>query len=176
MAVLIEAVSVIINANALLKKYPGGWDAFKLIVPNQTMCADNEIIRVGFMTPQDVESFIKQLVNVGLEFMRSGAAIDIAVADQTRGLTTQCNWLEFGHVNMGINGPRVAACRLVGSKIAEVVTPPNWKYKGSLSASFGFAPSEHAEKGLKYLRHENGLDVYLSLLTGKEVYVARTND
>ena len=55
MAVLIEAISVVVRADELLKKFPGGWDAFKSIVPNQTLCADNEIVRVGFMSPQDVE-------------------------------------------------------------------------------------------------------------------------
>ena len=66
MAVLIEAISVVVRADELLKKFPGGWDAFKAIVPNQTLCADNEIVRVGFMVPQDVESFIKRLQRVGL--------------------------------------------------------------------------------------------------------------
>jgi hypothetical protein len=176
MGVLVEAISVIIRVETLLDKYPGGWEAFEQIAPNKTFCADSEIIRVGFMTPQDVESFIKQLQGAGLEFLRSGAAIDLAVADQMRGLTTECDWLEFGHVPLGENGPRVAACRLVGSKIPEVVTPPNWKYEGSLSASFGFVPNEHTEKGLKYLRHENGFDVYLNPVTGKEVYVGRTGE
>lgn len=54
MSVLIEAISIVIRADELLKKLPGGWDVFKGIVLNQTLCADNEIVRVGFMTPQDV--------------------------------------------------------------------------------------------------------------------------
>lgn len=175
MAVLVEAISVVVRADALLKKFPGDWDAFKLIVPNQTLCADNEIVRVGFMTPQDVESFVKKLQGFGMEFLRSGDAIEIAVVDQMRGLTSQCSWLEFGHVDIG-GGIRVAACRLAGSRIMEVVTPPGWKFEGSLSSSFGFVPTEHAGKGLKYLRHEDGCDVYLNPLTGKEVYVGRTSE
>lgn len=176
MAVLIEAISVVIRAEAILKKYPGGWDGFKNIVPNQTLCADNVIVRVGFMSPQDVESFVERLQSNGFEFLRGGEAIDIAVADQMRGLTSKCGWLEFGHVNMGGNGPRVAACRLTGSKIMEVATPQGWEFEGSLSSTFGFVPSEHVEKGMKYLRHENGLDVYLNPLTGKEVYIGRTGE
>lgn len=85
MAIFIEAISVIIRADALLDKYPGGWCAFERMVPNRTLCADNELVRVGFMTPQDVESFIKSLERVGLEFLRSGKAIDIAVVDQITG-------------------------------------------------------------------------------------------
>jgi len=176
MAVLIEAISVVARADALLTKFPGGWDAFKLIVPNQALCADNEIVRVGFMAPQDAESFVKKLQSAGLEFLRDGEAIEVAVVDQMRGPTSRCKWLEFGHVNMGGNGPRVAVCRLVGSQVMQVVTPPDWKFEGSLSSTFGFVPSEHAKKGLKYLRHENGLDVYLNPLTGEEVYVGRVGE
>jgi hypothetical protein len=176
LAVLIEAISVVIRADTLLNKFPGGWDAFKGIVPNQTLCADKEIVRVGFMAPQDVASFVKKLQSNGFEFLRSGEAIDIAVADQMRGLTSKCSWLEFGYVNLGSNGPRVAACRLFGSQIIEVVTPPGWKFEGSLSSTFGFIPGEPAKKGMKYLRHENGLDVYLDPITGDEMYIGRTDE
>jgi hypothetical protein len=173
MAVLVEATSVIILAESLLNKFPGGWEAFEKIVPNRTMCADNEIVRVGFMTPQDVESFVKTLELNGLKFLRGNEAMDIAVADQRRGLTSKCSWLEFGHVNLdGKN--RVAACRMVDSQVSEIVTPLGWKFEGSLSSTYNFVPAEHLEKGMKYLRHENGLDVYLNPITGEEVYVGRT--
>ncbi len=176
MAVLIEAISVVIRADALLAKFPGGWDAFKAIIPNQTLCADNEIVRVGFMTPQDVEVFTDKLQKAGLVFLRAGNAIEVAVVDQMRGSTMQCSWLEFGHINMVADSQRVAACRLVGSQNMAIVTPPGWKFEGSLSSSFGFVPTEHAQKWLKYLRHENGLDVYLNPITDKEVYVGRTGE
>ena len=58
----------------------------------------------------------------------------------------------------------------------QVVTPPTWKFDGSLSHSYGFAPTEHVDKSLKYLRHENGLDVYLNTVTGQEVYIGRTGE
>lgn len=170
MAVLIEGTSVVVRVNALLQRFPGGWEAFEHIVPNQTLCADNEIVRVGFMSPQDVELFVRKLQGAGLEFLRDGEAIDIAVADQMRGLTSNCAWLEFGRVDMGREGQRVSACRLVGSKLMQVATPPGWKFEDSLSSSLGFVPSKHVE-GMKYLRHENGLDVYLDPITGKEMYV-----
>ena len=176
MAVLIEGISVVIRADSIIEKFPGGWDAFKEIVPNNTLCADNEIVRVGFMSPQDVELFVEKLEKSGLEFLLDGEAIDIAVADQMRGLTSKCSWLEFGHLNMQDDGPKVSACRIIGSETMELVTPPNWEYENSLSASFAFVPSEHIEKGMKYLRHEKGLDVYLNPITGKETYVARTGE
>jgi hypothetical protein len=35
------------------------------------------------------------------------------------------------------------------------------------------APVANAETSLKFLRHQDGLDVYLDLSTGKEVFVGR---
>jgi hypothetical protein len=176
MAVLIEGISVIVRADTLLHKYPGGREAFERIVPNQTLCADNELLRVGFMVPQDVESFVKKLQVAGLEFIRDGEAIDIAVADQMRGLTSKCAWLEFERVDMSGNCQFVAACRLVGSQLMQVVTPPGWKFEGSMSSTFNFVPNEHLDKVAKFLRHEKGIDVYLNLITGKEMYVGRTSE
>jgi len=176
MAVLIEAISVVIRADSLLKSFNGDWESFKAIVPNQTLCADNEIVRVGFMTPSDVESFIKKLGKYGLVFLRNDESVDIVVVDQMRGPTKKCDWVEYGHINMGNEGQRVAACRLIGSEVMQIVTPPNWVYEKSLSSSYGFVPTEHADKGLKYLRHENGLDIYLNPVTGEEVYVGRTGE
>lgn len=178
MAVLVESISVLIRAEALLGKFPGGWEAFEAIVPNQTLCADNELVRVGFMTPHDVESFIDRLKKAGLEFQKEGEAIDIAVADQMRGFTSPCRWAEFGRVNLGRgNGAQeVAAARLIGSRVTQVVTPPRWTFEGSLSQTFGVVPTEHATRGLKFLRREGGLDIYLNSLTGKEVHVGRTEE
>ena len=176
MAVLIEAISVVIRTEALLKKYPGGWNAFLTIVPNKTICSDNELTRVGFMTPQDVGAFINKLQQAGLEFLRSENAVDLAVVDQLRGPTTPCDWLEFGHINMSSNGNKVATCRLAGSQSIQIATPNGWKYEGSLSASHGFVSNEDAHKNLEFLRNENGVDVFLDKTSGKEVYVGRTSN
>ena len=176
MAVLIEALSVVIRANSLLKAFDNDWEAFVAIVPNQTLCADTEIVRVGFMTPDDVESFIKKLEKNGLVFLTDDQSVDIAVVDQLRGVTNDCNWLEFSHVNLSEQKHRVAACRVVNSEVQEIITPDGWDYNNSLSSSYGSVPTEHAGKGLKYLRHENGLDVYLNPITGEEVYVGRTGE
>jgi len=58
MAVLVEAISVIVRVDSINKKFPGGWIGFKDHVPNQTLCADNELARVGFMTSEDVKNFV----------------------------------------------------------------------------------------------------------------------
>ena len=58
MAVLVEAISVVVRRDAIGARYPGGWRGFLSIVPNSTLCADDDLVRVGFMAPPDVEAFI----------------------------------------------------------------------------------------------------------------------
>jgi hypothetical protein len=175
-AVLVEAISVIVRIDSVLKLVPDGWDGYERLVSNSTLCADEEIARVGFMSPVDVESYIKKLCGLGLEFLRDGAAIDIAVADQIHGLNSACSWLQFGRVPTGDAGARVAACRLTGGKSKVLVTPLDWKFENSLSSTYAFVPNEHVQKGMQFLRHENGLDIYDNPLTGKEAFVGRTGD
>lgn len=175
MAVLVEAMSVIVSRNSIEEKYPGGWEAFVESVPNETLCADDEIARIGFMTPNDVNRFIRQLVMNGLVFVKDGRGVDIAVGDQLSGITSPCDWLEFGHINLTPTGSKVAACRKVGSDLMSLSTPIGWKYEGSLSHKYVCVSPEYVDEGMKFLRHENGVDVYLNLLTGEEVYAGRTD-
>jgi hypothetical protein len=172
MAVLVEGISVIVRMARLKERYPGGWDQFVADCPNGTLCSDSEVARVGFMTPTDVESFIAKLGVVGLVFQEKGTAVDIAVVDQISGPATPCAWLEFGHVQL--KGHRVGACRHVGSTENIIITPDGWRYENSLSASYAFVPLGAEDKSLRFLRHEEGMDVFLNLVTGREVYMGRT--
>jgi hypothetical protein len=172
-AVLIEATSVVVREADIVGRVPGGWETYEAIAPNQTLCADSELARIGLMSPQDVEAFIKKLETFGLTFLLEGKSVDIAVVDQIRGPTTECDWLKFGKCEIA-PGQRVAACRLVRSQVPDFITPPGWKFAGSLSSTFTFVPGDGPGPGMKFLRHENNVDVYLDLLTGKEAFVGRT--
>jgi len=175
MAVLVEGISVIIRVSEIQNKISGGWEGFKKYVPNRTLCCDNEVVRIGFMTPDDVKDFVEKLESLGLIFQENAEAKDIAVADQIRGITTKCPWLEFGHVNLdGDPKKRIAACRLAGSDQNQIFTPDGWKFEESLSSSYCFSPTESELEGLRFLRHEGGSDAYLNELTGREMYVGRT--
>ena len=184
MAVLVEAISVIVRRDAIDKRFQGGWREFENVVPNCTLCADDELVRVGFMSPPDVEAFVRHLEKGGLTFVKNGQAVDIAVVDQMRGPTMPADWLEFAHLSLGETGDKVAACWLFeGPRIASgihmsakgmtLATPDGWNYDNSLSANFKFVGNDEIGEKLKILRHENGTEVYLDLSTGKEVYVGR---
>jgi hypothetical protein len=144
MAVLVEANSVIVRVPAIRDRYPGGWPAFDDNVPNNTLCSDGELARVGFMNPNDRESFVDRLQRDALTFLSDGKSQDIAIADQTDGLTVPCDWLEFIHVEMR-PGQIVAAVRLKGMTGGQVSCPTGWSYEKSLSRQYSVVSAEHLQ-------------------------------
>jgi len=175
MAVLIEGISVIIKRKSIEEKYSGGWDSFLNCIPNKTFCYDDELVRIGFMVPDDVKKYINSLEENNLTYIEKGRAIDLVVVDQLRNSIVNSNWIEIGFINLDDDlDKKVKCCKLKDSKLNQLLTPDGWQYDGSLSNQFGFIPNAEIHKSLKYLRNENGYDVYLNILTNKEVYVGRT--
>ncbi len=172
MAVLVEGISVIVRRAAIDAHFPGGWNGFARNAPNRTLCADADLARVGFMSPDDVKSFVQDLERHGLKFSDGKLAVDLVVVDQVMGPTIPCSWVEFGSVQL--KDGKVSACQLAGSRDRNVACPVGWKYSGSLSEKFGFVPNGAMSETMKFLRRENGVDVYLDLTSGKEVYMGRT--
>ena len=178
--VLIEAISVIINQSVIEDRYPGGIQGFKRDAPNNTYCADDHLVRIGFMTPVDVGDFCKHLEDYGFVYHVDGVSQDFIVVDQQTGPMVSCEWLFFGNafledekirkivfaaVPEEINGP------FVGPQ--EFAEPKGWKWEGSLSQTFAYVPTEHVDKSMTYLGHDNGLDVYFNHLSEKVNYVGR---
>jgi hypothetical protein len=150
MAVLVEGISVLIRKDSIQNKMSGGDARFRLLIPNSTFCEDDHLARIGFLNPVDVESFIDELENVGLTFVEDGKAIDIAICDQQRGLTTDCDWLEFYRLSIEdgkvgaawmFEGERIAAGVHMQSTNMQLATPHDWKFKDSLSEKFQFVPN-----------------------------------
>jgi hypothetical protein len=88
-------------------------------------------------------------------------------------MLVSCDWIEFGHVSLdGDPHKRVAACRLKGSTVKQVVCPEGWTFEQSLSPTLAFIPAGKLHRSLEFLRRDNGRNVYRNLLTGKEVFIA----
>ncbi len=183
MAVLVEALSVIVRRDAITKHVAGGWKKFVEIVPNNTLCFDDELARVGFMSPASVDEFVTKLESLGLRHFSDGYAMEMAVVDQLTGPLSNVTWLEFAPFPLGA-GKQVTSCWLFdeprrGAGIhmkglhMDLAVPPGWKYEGSISANHVFVRSEDIEGRLKFLRHGDGEDVFEDLETGKEISVVR---
>ncbi len=75
--VLVEGTSVLVRVDAIHRRLPDGWRAFRALVPNRTLCADMELTRVGFMGDTEAQAFADRLEQLGLKQMweaRSGCS------------------------------------------------------------------------------------------------------
>jgi len=176
-AVLAEGISVVVRLDAIARLMEDDWANFLGIVPNDTMCCDNELARVGFMDPKDVEAFVGVLERRGFQYRDPGGRpVDLVVVDQQRGPAVPCDWIEWGQVSMSGDGGSVSACRLKGGQETQLYTPEGWDFEGSLSQRFGFQAIGDPDKRYRYLRTQEGIDVYFDIATGREVYAGRTRE
>jgi hypothetical protein len=136
------------------------------------------------MDPKHVQQFVNGLRRHGLAFLSHGKCVDIAVVDQQLGPTQPCDCVGFARLPFGEHGGHVATCwlfeeprRVAGLHLpgleATLATPVGWTYEGSLSERFAFMPSKGLQNRFKYLRTENGIEVFLDRSTGREVFKPR---
>ena len=166
MAVLAEGISVVVRFDSIARLMDDDWSKFVAIVPNQTLCCDNELARVGFMAPTDVEAFVRTLEAHGFRYVVDGKAVDLVVVDQQTGPAVECDWVECAHYQCNEAGEGALGCRLVGGSEESFFAPEGWQFEGSLSQKFGFQPTADAEQRYRFLRNEGGIDVYLDTSTG----------
>ena len=157
MAVLCEAISVVIRRDSINTYYRGGWDKFFEAIPNQTFCTDGELIRIGFLNPNEVKLFVDAIVDSGLQFQadkkilglftKSRKINDIIIVDQHQGPLAPCSWVEFGKFEVGNIKTKVSMCWLFeGKRIAsglhfidksmELATPEGWTPEDSSGLKF----------------------------------------
>jgi len=181
MPVLIEGISVVVRRDAIGRSFVGGWHGFLQLVPNQTLCYDDELARVGFMNPSDVGEFVAALERGGMQFVVDSEARDLAVVDQRTGPTTTVRWLRVRTVESFELGGKIQICELVGGTAGapsqpgfEVALPPQWRYAGSLSESHVYVPRPEASGRLLHLRNDGQVESYVDFASGKVVFAGRT--
>lgn len=176
MAVLAEALSVIINDKDLSGADFKDWDDFLSIVPaKQTVASDSELIRVGFMHPDDADAFIETLESKNLVHLQNGKAKDMVIVNQIYGFASECDWATFGQIEIE-KGKVVSACAHINTEVDKLYTPLGWTYESSLFNEFNYVPMHQVKDSMVFLRTKGNLDVYLDYDTGKEVYVGRSGN
>ena len=144
MAVLCEAISIIVRRDSIDKFFLGGWEGFLKVIPNSSMCTDGELVRIGFLDPKNIQQFMNEMLDGGLQFrpaMDSTDGIrsidDIAVVDQMKGLTVPCDWIELARLPIGeskievlmcwlFEGERIASGIHMNSESMNLHTPEGW--------------------------------------------------
>ena len=122
MAVLIEAVSFIARRDLLDESWPMASEGFIADAPNGSVCADDYLVRIGFMGPDSTSEFIQHCLAQGLtRFEPDGSAADFVTVDQVVGLLTPCDWLTVGSVDY--EGHQIRAARWVGDDSPCLIFP-----------------------------------------------------
>ena len=96
MAVLIEAINIVVNNNSLIKDR-NIEEQFLRNVPSQTYCSDGLLHRIGFMDQISANNYIHYLTNdLGLTHLDDDEkAVDFVLVDMMRGPLSDCDWLRF---------------------------------------------------------------------------------
>jgi hypothetical protein len=176
MSVLVEAITLIVKKPAVHEKYQGGWEAFVTDVPNGSLCADDALASISFMALEDVESYIKLLEKKGLTHLIQDEPADMVIADQVQGLKHDCHWCYITDVDLHFDpNKRVTGCRSIYSQVDQIFVPEGWEFEGSISQHCLYVDCVHFDKCFKYLRHEDGKDIYHSVLVDNEIFVKRSN-
>ena len=178
MSVLLECYSVIVKNSKIISDFPGGMNGFMESMPGGHYCTDGEIIRVGFMHPDDTEKYIQFLESLGLVILKDDKAVDICVIDAWAGAWMDCEWLLVGDFfPEDYPNKRILYARLVNSKLKsvkkleDIAVPEVWTIKRNIFSDKDFEPS--MEEDHEYIGREGNLDVYFDKKRGKKVYLGR---
>jgi hypothetical protein len=174
MAVLIEAVSVVIRVETIEEKYPGGLEQYIKDSPNRTLCMDEDIVRLGFMDSNDAGEFIDSLVSLGFRYITDEEFDEIAVVDQFTGFYAPCEWLDFTDSAAFKGAKRISACKLKGAYVDYIYLPEKWVYEESLSKKTIVTDQDEDAVRMTFIRREGNFDIFRDKLTGEEVYRERT--
>lgn len=162
MAVICEAISVLVPVEVLMRSFPGGPAAYERLVPNASFCSDGVLTRVGFMHHNDSRAWSDLLEDAGLQYLSSEdaatpSAVDFIVVDQRQGPLVACNWLS----TEATGGDRWGWLTDYGR--GEDCVPDGWTAGRSASFSFTSAADETGSL-IRSAESDSGLEVLDELL------------
>ncbi len=127
MSVLIEDISIVLRIEAIIEKYAGGWEAFLDACPNETICHDHELVRIGFTVPDDASTFCDELERRGITTPRTGSTEDMALVEPCRGASQQANWLVLSMARIDENTEVLCASH-IECESSKLMLPREWSH------------------------------------------------
>lgn len=129
MSVLVECLNVVVRRRAIEDRYPGGFAGYAADCPDETLCADAHLVRVGFMNKADVGEFcLRVLSRAGLASSPSGRPEDAEIPDESVAIVEQDHgpwhpqpWLSYARRDDG-----VCVCWLATAPQGDPAVPAGW--------------------------------------------------
>jgi hypothetical protein len=170
MAILLEAINIVIKRESAEKKYSGGiltlfMDLARFDLPSHM---DFELIRIGFMDPDTLHNFVPVLLERRVDFTE-----DWCIVDMMSGPTKPCSWLGFGRQMFFKNGSNIGISfepYSIGwlkskshfgiicnqSNEFRLAIPKNWNFSNAVTNMFN-VPGEKTKEILIKLGLPNGM-------------------
>jgi hypothetical protein len=173
MSVLVEALTLLIQRSVLDSAYPGGADAFLLSVsepssPARRLCADDRLVSVSFLNPDDAEMVAAPLREFGLVEVDGTNFCDLAYVDQHFGPTMPCPWIEWERHREGFTHAWLA-----GTPPGDMAAPADWTPEQSRELTrHDVRDQSHMFK----LAEDDGFEYWLDLNTGRQIIGTATDD
>jgi hypothetical protein len=167
MAVSVAFYSVVIRKSTIEARFPGGLKHYSAACPNDSLCIDDNIVRVGFMAFNDANIFIHWLQSIGFVVSGEVGISEVAIIRQDKGHLVPCNWLELGR----IDGHPIAW--LAGSEPGRTFIPAADMQLESMMGPI--SPEELKDRYELISRDESDVVTYRNKATGELVYVGRSS-
>jgi hypothetical protein len=166
MAVLVEALSLIVPRHVLDVSWPGGTDAYlaelgSLPTPPRFACADDRLTSVSFWSPEEAELLMQRLIGHGVIDVDDDRAAEMVVVDQRHGPVMPCDWLAWERHAEGYT-----SCWLADTEPGTLVAPDDWTPERSrrlVRQDIRDEPDRFMKLG-----ERNGLEIWLDTETGRE--------
>lgn len=170
MAVVIEAITIVVRRDAVRRAFRGNEAAFEALAPNRSGRKDAHLHAIGFMDHRDAAAFVTRALEPrGLTWARGVEAIDLTLVDQLTGLQHYTPWLEVGQYP--VEGGAVTAAWLKGTEPGALSTHAGWNLQGYM----GLARTPIDEMGAwqEVTSYYPGQRAILDPETGEKRYTVR---
>ncbi len=174
MAVLIEGYSVVINKAQAMKNQEAlsALTAVEGTLHPLAICADNELLRIGFMEITHAYEFVAALENAGLKFRTdvNGEEIaqDFALVTQFGEMEVSCPWLDVQFTKMK-NGTLICLGAMKGAENKGVAFPKHWSRQESILKRYYETRIAHMDTHYEKVGEELLHDIFRHKETGETV-------
>lgn len=160
MAVVVEALTLVVRRAALDASYPGGADAYLEDLTGRGRsarwaCADEHLAAASYYTP-DIAHKIRSLMEYGFVYEDNGTCVDLTVIDELTGPVVPCDWISWKR-DPGVS----SVAWLASENPGELATPDGWT-PAHLARS-----DVRDEDGMFKLAEEGGVETWLDTGTGE---------
>lgn len=127
MPCLINGFAVVIRAEAIEARYPGGVAAFLIANEDIAACSDGELVAVTLDSRGEAWRLVTSLESDGLVAFKDGWAEDLVIVEAQSQPQSLCEWLEVGRPigMLRVTAPELAIVRRSPCASGEVAIPQN---------------------------------------------------